>query len=123
MEKVILIVEDDEKNMKLFRDLLQSRGYVTLEACNGEEGVLLAQQKHPDLILMDVQMPIKDGIQATREIKADPETRSIPVIALTAFAMKGDREQLSNEGGFDGYMSKPINIHTFLKNIAEYFVS
>ena len=122
MEKVILIVEDDERNMKLFRDLLHSQGYVTLEACNGEEGVLPAQQKHPDLILMDVQMPVKDGIQATREIKADPETHSIPVIALTAFAMKGDREQLSNEGGFDGYISKPISIHGFLKNIAEYFV-
>jgi len=107
--------------MKLFGDLLQSQGYVIFKAYNGEEGVLLAQQKHPDLILMDVQMPVKDGVQATKEIKADPATRLIPVIALTAFAMKGDREQLSNEGGFDGYISKPINIHTFLKNIAEYF--
>lgn len=118
MAKVILIVEDEEQNMKLLRDLLQVKGYDTLEASNGEEGVLAAFSEQPDLILMDIQMPVKDGIQASREIKASPVTRTIPIIALTAYAMKGDRERISKEGGFDGYMSKPIDIRALLEAVA-----
>ena len=118
MAKVILIVEDEEKNMKLLRDLLQVKGYDTLEASNGEDGVRQATSKQPDLILMDIQMPVKDGIQASREIKASAETNRIPVIALTAYAMKGDRERISKEGDFDGYMSKPIDIRGLLETVS-----
>ncbi len=121
MAGVILIVEDEEKNMKLVRDLLQLQGYTTLEAWNGEEGVMLAKQNKPDLIIMDIHMPIMDGIAASREIKQSPETHGIPIIALTAYAMKGDPERISRDGSFDDYMSKPIKIKQFLETVAAYF--
>ena len=106
---LILIVEDNPRNLKLIRDILQFRGYTTLEAETGEAGVTLARERQPALILMDVQLPGMDGRAATKALKADPSMQKIPVIAMTAFAMKGDREGLLADG-FDGYMSKPINI-------------
>lgn len=117
MSKVILIVEDDPLNMKLFRDLLQVNGYVTLEAINGKQGVKMAREKQPDLILMDVQMPIMDGLEATRILKSDPVTTSIPIIALTSAVMPADREK-AVQAGFDSFMSKPIDIHDFLEKVA-----
>ena len=105
---LILIVEDNPRNLKLIRDILQFRGYTTLEAETGEAGVTLARERQPALILMDVQLPGMDGRAATKVLKADLSTQKIPVIAMTAFAMKGDKESLLADG-FDGYMSKPIN--------------
>jgi two-component system cell cycle response regulator DivK len=115
----ILIVEDNPKNLKLVRDVLQFRGYVTLEAETGEAGVALAQERQPALILMDVQLPGMDGRVATQVLKADASTRHIPIVALTAVAMKGDRERLLAEG-FDGYMAKPIDIKTLPKMVEHY---
>ncbi len=119
MAKTILIVEDDTKNMTLFRDLLQVSGYSTIEASDGKHGIELAKAKKPDLILMDIQMPGMDGLEATRILKADATTNSILVIALTAYAMKGDKERIL-EAGCDGYLAKPINTDEFLKDVAEY---
>ena len=112
MEKRILIVEDDSKNLKLVRDLLQVSGYVTLEATNGKLGVEVAKEQKPDLILMDIQMPVMDGLQAARLLKADEETKKIPIIALTAYAMKGDEEKML-QAGCDGYIPKPIDTKSF----------
>jgi len=106
---LILIVEDNPKNLKLIRDVMQFHGYDTLVAETGELGVDLARQHRPALILMDVQLPGMDGIAATQCLKADPATQHIPIIAMTAFAMKGDRERLL-DNGFDGYVAKPIRI-------------
>ena len=106
---LILIVEDNPRNLKLIRDVLQFHGYETLVAETGELGVDLARQRQPALILMDVQLPGMDGVAATQLLKADPATQHIPIIAMTAFAMKGDRERLLDEG-FDDYVSKPIRI-------------
>jgi two-component system cell cycle response regulator DivK len=103
MAKTILIVEDEPRNLKLLRDLLQRFGYLTLEATDGEQGVELAKASIPDLILMDIMMPKIDGLEATRMIKADTRTKHIPVIALTSFAMKGDRER-TLEAGCDAYI-------------------
>jgi two-component system cell cycle response regulator DivK len=114
--KRILIVEDNERNLKLFRSLLNSQGYETIEAWDGEEGVKLAKEQKPDLILMDIQMPVMDGIAATRILKKDPETKDIPVIALTSYAMEGDRERFLSEG-FVEYISKPIKVNEFLEVI------
>ena len=119
MTKVILIVEDDPKNLTLLRDLLQVSGYSTVEATDGKRGVELAKASKPDLILMDVQMPEIDGLEATRILKADATTSNIPVIALTAFAMKGDKERIL-KAGCDGYLAKPIDIKGLLKEVAEY---
>jgi CheY-like chemotaxis protein len=105
----ILIIEDNVKNLKLVRDVLQFHGYATLEAETGEAGVALAREQRPALILMDVQLPGMDGRATLKVLKADASTRHIPVIALTSFAMKGDRESLLAEG-FDDYMAKPIEI-------------
>lgn len=117
MSKVILIVEDEPLNMKLFRDLLQVNGYATFEASNGKQGVEMAREKQPDLILMDIQMPVMDGLGATRILKSDPVTASIPIIALTSAAMAGDRER-TIQAGCDSFMSKPIDIRDFLKKVA-----
>ncbi len=117
MSKVILIVEDERLNMKLFRDLLQVNGYATLKARNGRQGVEIAREKQPDLILMDIHMPVMDGLEATRILKADPVTASIPIIALTSGAMASDREK-AVQAGCDGFMSKPIDIHDFLEMVA-----
>jgi two-component system, cell cycle response regulator DivK len=115
----ILIVEDNPKNLKLLRDVLQFKGYTTLEAETGEAGVTLAQEQQPALILMDVQLPGMNGRQAMQVLKADARTRHIPVVALTAFAMKGDRERLLADG-FDGYVAKPIDIRELPKMVERY---
>ena len=120
MEKVILIVEDDPKSIKLFRDLLQATGYAILEATDGKKAVELAREKKPNLILMDIQMPVMDGIEATKILKADAETKNIPIIALTSYAMKEDEEKI-REVGCDGYITKPIDIREFLKKVSELF--
>jgi len=111
--KPILIVEDNEKNLKLVRDVLQVKGYATIEAGTGEEGVKLAVEHKPSLILMDIQLPGISGIEALRILRADPKTAAIPVIAVTASVMQQDRK-LITEAGFDAYVSKPINIKEFL---------
>jgi two-component system cell cycle response regulator DivK len=105
----ILIIEDNVKNLKLVRDVLQFHGYSILEAETGEAGIALAREQRPALILMDIQLPGMDGRAALKALKADTNTQHIPIIALTAFAMKGDRESLQTEG-FDDYMAKPIDI-------------
>ncbi len=119
MAKVILIVEDDPKSLVLIRDLLQASGYSTIEATDGEKGVELAKAKKPDLILMDIQMPVMDGLEATRILKADTTTGNIPVLALTAYAMKGDEDGIL-QVGCDGYLAKPFNIQELLKTVAGY---
>ena len=112
--ELILIVEDNEKNLKLVRDLLQVKGYRTLEAGTAELGVELARDHTPQLILMDIQLPGMDGVVALGQLKADPRTAQIPVIALTAFAMPDDRQRF-HSAGFDGYLVKPINIRELLE--------
>ncbi len=119
MAKTILIVEDDTKSLKLTRDLLCVSGYITLEACDGKQAVDLAKTKKPDLILMDMQLPVIDGFEATRMIKADMTIKDIPVIAVTANAMRGDEEKVL-QAGCDGYITKPINIHTLLEKVGRY---
>jgi len=119
MEKVIMVVEDDPSNMKLFKDILQISGYKTLEADNNQKGVNLARENIPDLILMDIQLPVMDGLEAAKKLKADPATRNIPVIALTAYAMKGDEDNFG-KAGFDGYIAKPLDVKEFLKVVEEY---
>jgi two-component system cell cycle response regulator DivK len=119
MGRVILIVEDDPKNLKLIRDLLQIRGYTTLEATDGKQGVDMARAKMPDLILMDIQMPVMDGFEAISILKADPVTKSIPIIALTAFAMQGDREKCM-EAGCNDYITKPLDTRAFVTKVKEY---
>jgi len=110
---LILIVEDNEKNMKLVRDVLQVKGYQTLEAGTGGDGIRLAQERKPDLILMDIQLPGMNGIEARGVLRADPATANIPVLAVTASVMQQDRKQIT-EAGFDGYIGKPINLKEFL---------
>jgi CheY-like chemotaxis protein len=121
MGRVILIVEDDPKNLKLIRDLLQIRGYTALEATDGKQGVDMARAKMPDLILMDIQMPVMDGFEAISILKADPVTKSIPIIALTAFAMQGDREKCMDAGCND-YITKPLDTRAFVTKVKEYLV-
>ena len=120
MKKIVLIVEDDSQNRKLFRDLLNVKGYLTLEATDGKQGIEIARKMKPNLILMDIQMPVMDGLKAVKALKADPDTSDIPVVALTAYAMKGDEKKIL-EAGYDDYISKPINIKGFLNKIAAYF--
>ena len=119
MSQRILVVEDNEKNMKLFRDVLQAKGYEPLEATSGEEAVALASEHVPDLILMDVQLPGIDGIEALGRIRQDERTASIPVVALTAQAMAGDRERFL-DSGFDGYISKPVDVLEFIQTVERY---
>ena len=119
MGKEILIVDDEPKNLKLFGDLLQKFGYTTIEATDGKQGVELAKARKPDLILMDIMMPNMDGLEATRILKADASTSSIPIIALTSYAMAGDKERIL-QAGCDHYITKPIDIKEFLKNVADY---
>lgn len=119
MDNVILIVEDEPRNLTLFRDLLQRFGYVTLEATNGKDGVDLARVHNPNLILMDIQLPVMDGIEATRILKSDTTTKDIPILALTSYAMKGDRDKIL-QAGCDGYLAKPVDIQEFLSTVARY---
>src|SRR3954466_14259478 len=113
MAKTVLIVEDNELNMKLFRDLLEAHGYQTTGTSNGFEALDLVRKLRPDLILMDIQLPQVSGLEVTRWIKDDPELRAIPVVAVTAFAMKGDEERI-REGGCEAYLSKPISVGKFI---------
>src|SRR5579864_3633978 len=105
----ILVVEDNDKNLKLVRDLLQLRGYRVLEARTAEQGLRLAAERTPGIVLMDIQLPDLDGVSALKRLRADPVTAAVPVVALTAFAMKDDRERFL-AAGFDGYIPKPIDI-------------
>ena len=115
-KKVILIVEDNDKNMKLARDILQAKGYSTLEAITGEEGVRVAKEKTPDLVLMDIQLPGINGIDAFKQLRADPRTKTIPVIAFTASVTTSDRSQVT-AAGFDAFLSKPIDLKEFVATI------
>lgn len=115
---LILIVEDNEKNMKLARDVLQFHGFATVEATNGEDGVTLARERRPALILMDIQLPGIDGVTALQRIRADAETSRIPVVALTASVMKEDRERF-DKAGFDGFITKPIDVKKFPDQVRE----
>jgi len=115
----VLVVEDNEKNMKLFRDVLHASGYRTLEAATGERAVELVFEHRPDLVLMDIQLPDIDGIEALSRLRADDRTASVPVLALTAQAMEGDRERFL-AAGFDGYLSKPVDIAEFVATIKRY---
>ena len=110
---VVLIVEDNEKNMKLVRDVLRVKGYATIEATTAEDGIALAHEQKPDLILMDIQLPGMNGIDALRVLRTDPATAHIPAIAVTASVMQQDRN-LITDAGFDGYVGKPINLREFL---------
>ena len=115
--ELILIVEDNEKNRKLERDILQFKGYQLLEAETAEEGIRLAREKNPALILMDFQLPGMNGIEAFKILRADPQTKSIPIIAVTASAMSEDRKRMI-DAGFDGLETKPINVKEFLATVA-----
>lgn len=112
----VLVVEDNERNMKLFCDVLQASGYRTLEATTGEDAVAVAIEHRPDLVLMDIQLPDIDGVEALDRVRTDERSASIPVVALTAQAMEGDRERFL-AAGFDGYVSKPVNIVDFLATV------
>jgi len=109
----VLVVEDNPRNMKLFRDVLHGSGCRTLEASTGEEAVALATEHRPDLVLMDIQLPDIDGIEALNRLRADERLSSMPILALTAQAMRGDRERFLAEG-FDGYVSKPVNVRELI---------
>ena len=119
MKKKVLIVEDNELNMKLFNDLLEAHGYATLQTRSGVEAVELTRKHMPDLILMDIQLPEVSGLQVTQWIKDDEALRHIPVIAVTAFAMKGDEERI-RQGGCEAYISKPISVVKFLETVRNY---
>lgn len=117
--KTVLIVEDNELNMKLFHDLLDAHGYNTLQTKDGMEALSLAREHNPDLILMDIQLPEVSGLEVTKWIKEDETLKSIPVIAVTAFAMKGDEEKI-REGGCEAYVAKPISVENFLNTVKEF---
>jgi two-component system cell cycle response regulator DivK len=119
MAKTVLIVEDNELNMKLFHDLLEAHGYETLQTRTGMEALELARAHRPDLILMDIQLPEVSGLEVTKWIKEDDELKTIPVIAVTAFAMKGDEERI-RQGGCEAYISKPISVAKFLETVRSY---
>jgi two-component system cell cycle response regulator DivK len=119
MSDLVLIVEDNEKNMKLARDLLNYHGFTTIEATNAEEGVALARDRVPGLVLMDIQLPGMDGVSALGKLRADPATAKIPVVAMTASVMKEDRERFEG-AGFDGFITKPIDVKSFPDQIRGY---
>ncbi len=119
MKKVILIADDEPKNLKLIGDLLEVSGYEIAKAENGREMVDLARKVKPALILTDILMPVMDGIEATRVLKSDPDTKDIPVVALTSYAMAGDRDKIM-EAGCDDYLSKPLDTREFLNKVAQY---
>ena len=119
MAKKVMIVEDNELNMKLFRDLIEACGYETVRTRNGLEALDLAREHNPDLILMDIQLPEVSGLEVTKWLKEDDQLHRIPVIAVTAFAMKGDEERI-REGGCEAYLSKPISVSHFLDTIRRF---
>jgi len=117
--KTILYVEDNEFNRKIVRDLLAHSSYRLIEATDGEAGVAAARERLPDLIIMDIQLPEVSGLEVTKWLKDDPDLRSIPVIAVTAFAMKGDEERI-RAGGCEAYLSKPISVGKFLETVRHF---
>ncbi|MDX2222713.1 MAG: response regulator [Rhodospirillaceae bacterium] len=119
MPKTILIVEDNELNMKLFNDLLQAHGYNTLQTHDGREVMEMTRKQRPDLILMDIQLPEISGLEIAKMLKADDDLKSIPVVAVTAFAMRGDEQKIRN-GGCDGYIAKPISVASFLQTVSKF---
>ena len=119
MTKTVMIVEDNELNMKLFRDLIEAHGYRTVQTRSGLTAMDLSRESQPDLILMDIQLPEISGLEVTQLLKADPELRRIPVIAVTAFAMKGDEERI-RQGGCEAYISKPISVTKFIETIKSF---
>ncbi len=119
MAKSVLIVEDNELNMKLFHDLLEAHGYRTLQTRNGFDAMDIARAEHPDLIIMDIQLPEVSGLEVTKWLKEDEDLKRIPVIAVTAFAMKGDEERI-RQGGCEAYISKPISVAKFLETVKSY---
>ncbi|MGD9739536.1 MAG: response regulator [Bauldia sp.] len=119
MAKTVLVVEDNELNMKLFHDLLEASGYATIQTRSGLDAIGLARRYRPDLILMDIQLPEVSGLEVTKWIKEDDELRAIPIIAITAFAMKGDEDRI-REGGCEAYLSKPISIAKFIETVKAY---
>ena len=119
MSKLILVVEDQEDNRRIMRDLLSSVGYEVIEAVTGEEGVAAAETHRPDLILMDIQLPGLDGYEATRQIKANPDLEHIPIIVVTSYALSGD-DVKAFEAGCNAYVSKPFSPRELLANIREY---
>ena len=122
MAKTVLIVEDNELNMKLFHDLLEWQGYQTVCTRNGVEALDLARKHRPDLIIMDIQLPEVSGLEITKWLKDDPALKAIPVVAVTAFAMKGDEERI-REGGCEAYLSKPISPAKFMETIRHFIGS
>lgn len=119
MSKTILIVEDNRLNMKLFNDLLQAHGYSTIQSLDGTEAVALTEEHRPDLILMDIQLPHISGLEITKMIKEKDNLKHIPVIAVTAYAMNGDEDNII-KGGCDGYIAKPISVTNFLETVADF---
>lgn len=117
--ELVLVVEDHERNLKLVRDLLGAKGYRVLEARNAEQGIALARAQLPRLILLDIQLPDLDGVAALARLRADPVSAAIPVVALTAFAMKGDEGRFL-AAGFDGYLAKPIDVRGFLEAVRRF---
>jgi two-component system cell cycle response regulator DivK len=122
MSKTILYVEDNADNRGIVRDLFQSVGYTVIEAVDGEEGVAVAERERPDLILMDIQLPVIDGYEATRRLKANPATAGIPVIVVTSYALSGD-DIKAEEAGCDGYIAKPFSPRELLKKVREFLGS
>ena len=119
MSKRILVIEDMEDNRRILRDLLTNAGFDLIEAVDGEKGIVAAAEHRPDLILMDIQLPIVDGYEATRRIKANPELRHIPIIAVTSYALSGD-EAKTREAGCDGYVAKPYSPRQLLAKVREF---
>ncbi|HEV2334756.1 MAG TPA: response regulator [Stellaceae bacterium] len=118
-QKTVLIVEDNDLNMKLFNDLLEAHGYFTLRTSDGVEALRMARLHRPDLILMDIQLPEVSGLEVTKWLKEDDQLRTIPIIAVTAFAMKGDEEKIRN-GGCQAYIAKPISVTGFMRTIERF---
>ena len=118
MSDLILLVEDNEKNMKLARDLLRFHGFETIEATNAEDGVAMARERTPKLVLMDIQLPGMDGVTALGQLRDDPKTSRIPVVAMTASVMKEDRERF-DKAGFDGFITKPIDVRQFPQQVRD----
>ena len=118
-EKTVLVVEDNELNMKLFNDLLETQGYRVLQIDNGMDAMDMVREHRPDLVLMDIQLPGQSGLEVTKQLKADPEVAGIPVIAVTAFAMRTDEERI-RAGGCEDYIAKPISVPVFLEKVKRY---
>jgi len=117
--QTVLVVEDNELNMKLFHDLLEAHGYGILQTRDGMEALKMARDNHPDLILMDIQLPEVSGLEVTKWIKEDDKLKDIPVVAVTAFAMKGDEEKI-REGGCEAYIAKPFSVANFLETVQRF---